>query len=149
MSPRLRAEIQATFFFVAEEQGLHAAIDAVARAGADAAKSIRGSRQDVATPIVRRIAAYLDMPVEQFRNGRRGTSNERHLALWAIRQLGYSYPAAARAVGLSHHTSAIHGVRRVKLTPELLDRAQRMLAVIGHGDCASAPNADDSHGKSR
>jgi len=134
MSPRLRAEIQATFFFVAEERGLEAAIDAVARAGADAAKSIRGSRQDVAPPIVRRIADYLDLPVDQFRNGRRGTSNERHLALWALRQLGYSYPAAARAVGLTNHTSAIHGVRRVERTPELLDRARRMLAVVGHGE---------------
>jgi chromosomal replication initiation ATPase DnaA len=134
MSPRLRAEIQATFFFVAEEHGLHAAIDAVARAGADAAKSIRGSRQDVATPIVRRIAAYLDLSAEQLRNGRRCSSTERHLAVWALRQLGYSYPAAARAVGLANHTSAIHGVRRVQSTPELLDRAQRMLAVVGHGE---------------
>jgi len=131
VSPRLRAEIQETFFFVASEKGLDAAIDAAARAGADAHMEIHRT----VPQLVRRIAAYLDVSVEQLRRGSRGgrkTSTERHLALWVLRQLGYSYPDAARAVGFREHTAAMHGVRRVQNSPELLDRAQRMLAVVGH-----------------
>jgi len=130
MSPRLRAEIQATFFFVADAHGLEAAIDAVARAGAEAYLEVRSH----VPPEVRVMANRVGVSVEILRRGDRASATERHLILWALRQLGYSYPAAARAVGLTNHTSAIHGVRRVERTPELLERARRMLAVVGHGE---------------
>jgi chromosomal replication initiation ATPase DnaA len=46
----------------------------------------------------------------------------RAIAMWVLRASGLSYPAIGDALH-RHHTTCIHGVKRVEKTPELFTRA--------------------------
>jgi chromosomal replication initiation ATPase DnaA len=52
--------------------------------------------------------------------------------MWVARDAtGASYPSIGEAMGGMHHTSVLHGVRRVEATPRLLAQARDILGRVG------------------
>jgi chromosomal replication initiator protein len=111
-----------TFTYVYREHGLDAAIDSV---------SHRQPPAPACSPFLRRVCEALEVTPQQLLHGGRCKSlaNARHIAMWVCREAtGASYPEIGKALGGMHHTSVMHGVRRVESTPRLLEQARAILA---------------------
>ena len=126
---QLRQEFRETFFFVAAEHGLDAAIEAVARLGEQL-----GSGDRVASELSQLIddvarECHVEPALILGRMQHFAASEPRQVAMWVAKKRGYSFPQIGLALGRSHAT-VHHGVWRVNNTPLLLAEAQRCLAAI-------------------
>jgi chromosomal replication initiation ATPase DnaA len=123
------------FLYAYHEAGLDAAIEAVGNAAVMCTTGkTRTSHKPLSRdldPIVAQVADAMGTTVNLLRQMRRyqPLADARHVACWLMRQEGMlwpklSYPLIALALGLSNHTSAIHGVKRVERGEILLARAK-------------------------
>ena len=103
---------------------LSAAIDSVAS---------RNPPARACSPFLRQVCECLGVtPAQLLRGGRAPRfADARHVAAWVCREAtGASYPEIGKSLGGFHHTSVLHGVRRVERTPELLAKAREILAAV-------------------
>lgn len=77
---------------------------------------------------------------------RRDLAWTRHVAAWVLRDLGYSYPAVAKALAREDHTTVMASVKRVEKIPSLKRDAVILagLARQTKQDLYSHPNSGDT-----
>ena len=114
-----------TFVYVfSTTKSLGAAIDAV---------STKKPTDIACSLLFREVCKSLGVtPAQILRGGRwPHLADARHVAMRVLREhLGASYELIAEELGGMHHTSVMHGLRRVERTPRLLAKAREVLASI-------------------
>lgn len=123
-----------SFYFAWREAGLDEAVDAVFRSGVDWARRhigpVRAASGSLYRVEVAEVAAELGTTPEALWDHTRSQPGDetRALAMWLLRRRhGFSYPAIGRALRRDH-TCAIKAMRKVDSTPELMARAEALLA---------------------
>lgn len=92
------------------------------------------SRRQTVDAILRATCRHFGCTVGDLREGNH--AEWRWVAIWVLRLHKVSYPACARAVGLTNHTSALHGYRMVeadqglwRVAAAILERARGTAAA--------------------
>ena len=119
-------EALATFCAVFSEHGLDAAIDAL----------LVPSKPPEYDEIIRAVCFDFAIAPEKLMQNyqSRELKDAVHITMWLLWATGTSYPQIGKLLYNRHHTTCLHGVRRVKTDQRLLQRAGYILSV-----CKSAP----------
>jgi len=123
-------ELRETFFFVAEERGLDAAIQAVALLG-----ERLGSGDRVADELSQLLGAValhcgVDTSLILGRSRHYAATEPRQVFMLVAWRSGYSKTQIGEALGRNHST-IIHGIRTAERVPSLLASAERILEILG------------------
>ena len=127
-----RDEALATFCAVFPEHGLDAAIDAL----------LVPSKPPEYNEIIRAVSFDFNIAPDQLKQNyqSRTLKDAVHIIMWLLWSANVSYPQIGRLLHGRHHTTCMHGVRRVNTTPHLLERAGYILSVC---KSSHSPPKDD------
>lgn len=116
-------EAVATFCAVFKASGLDDAVDAVACTPALVASDT------CFTTIVNVVCASYGIAQDQLFSKSRVHADARHVVMWLVGETRVSLPKNGKVLRGMHHTSCLHGIRRVQKTEHLLARAGQLLAT--------------------